>query len=76
MTMKSPGSSETGSIFATGEVAEQWQRRKAQRDKVNAPANEMMFDLANLRAGNEVLDVAAGTGDQRDRTASMRRARC
>ena len=64
MTTKSPNPSETGSIFASSEVAEQWQRGRALRDEINASANEMMFDLANLRAGSRVLDVAAGTGDQ------------
>ena len=64
MTTKSPNPSDTGSIFAFSEVAEQWQRGKAQRDEVNALANKMMLDLANLRAGSRVLDVAAGTGDQ------------
>jgi ubiquinone/menaquinone biosynthesis C-methylase UbiE len=62
VTTKSPG--ETESIFASSEVAEEWRRGKALRDEVNAPANEMMLDLANLRAGSTVLDVAAGTGDQ------------
>ena len=57
-------SSEIGTIFETAEVAEQWRRGKARRDEVNAAANEKMLDLANLRAGNRVLDVAAGTGDQ------------
>jgi SAM-dependent methyltransferase len=64
MTTKSADPGDIGSIFSSGEVAEQWQRGKAQRDKVNAAANEMMLDLANLRPGNRVLDVAAGTGDQ------------
>lgn len=64
MTTKAPDPSDVGSIFASGEVAEQWQRGKAQRDKVNAAANEKMLDLANLQPGNRVLDVAAGTGDQ------------
>jgi len=64
MTTKSPNPSDTGSIFASSEVAEQWQRGKAQRDEVNAAANEMMLDLANLRSGSRVLEVAAGTGDQ------------
>lgn len=56
MTTKSPNPSDTGSIFASSEVAEQWQRGKAQRDEVNALANKMMLDLANLRAGSRVLD--------------------
>jgi ubiquinone/menaquinone biosynthesis C-methylase UbiE len=64
MTTKSPNPSDTGSIFASSEVAERWQRGKALRDEINAPANEMMLDLANLRSGSRVLDVAAGTGDQ------------
>jgi SAM-dependent methyltransferase len=71
MNTKSPDASDTGSIFASGEVAEQWQRGKAQRDDVNAAANEMMLDLANLRPGHRVLDVAAGTGDQ-----TLMAARC
>jgi ubiquinone/menaquinone biosynthesis C-methylase UbiE len=64
MSTKSPNPSATGSIFASSEVAEQWQRGKALRDEINASANEMMLDLANLRAGSRVLDVAAGAGDQ------------
>jgi ubiquinone/menaquinone biosynthesis C-methylase UbiE len=64
MTNKSPNASDAGSIFASSEVAEQWQRGKAHRDEVNAPANEMMLELANLHDGSRVLDVAAGTGDQ------------
>src|SRR4030095_4410828 len=64
MTTKSPDPSDIGSIYASSAVAEQWQSGKAQRAKANAAANEMMLDLANLRRGNRVLDVAAGTGDQ------------
>src|SRR5688572_31931433 len=64
MTNKSPDASQTESIFASGEVAEQWRRGAAQRDEVTGPASEMMLDLANLGAGSRVLDVAAGTGDQ------------
>jgi ubiquinone/menaquinone biosynthesis C-methylase UbiE len=64
MTIKSPDPSATGSIFASSEVAEKWDRGKTRRDAINAPANEMMLDLANLRSGSRVLDVAAGTGDQ------------
>jgi len=64
MTNKSPDASETGSIFESGEVAEQWRRGAAQRDEIIGPASEMMLDLANLGSGSRVLDVAAGTGDQ------------
>ena len=63
MTTRSPDPGETDSIFASGMVAEQWRRGKVQRDEVTGRASEMMLDLANLRAGNKVLDVAAGTGE-------------
>ncbi len=46
------------------ERAEQWRRLQAQRSEIYRPATEMMLDLADLRTGNRVLDVAAGTGDQ------------
>jgi len=64
MTSRSPNTSEEGSVFGSANVSEEWQRRKAQRGKVNAIADEKMVDLANLRAGSRVLDVAAGTGEQ------------
>jgi len=64
MTTRSTDPNEIGSMFASDAVAAQWQSGRAQREKVNAAANEMLLDLANLRPGNRVLDVAAGTGDQ------------
>ena len=64
MATRLPETSEEGAIFGSADVAKQWQSRKAQRDSVNGQANEMMLDLANLRAGSRVLDVAAGTGEQ------------
>ena len=64
MTTRSAALNETGSIFASREDAEQWQRGKTHRAEVTGPANEMMLDLADLRTGDRVLDVAAGTGDQ------------
>ena len=39
-------------------------RGKAHRAEATGPANKLMLDLANLRSGHRVLDVAAGTGDQ------------
>jgi ubiquinone/menaquinone biosynthesis C-methylase UbiE len=64
MSTRSPDSNEKGSIFASREVAEQWHRGKVYRAEISGAANEMMLDLADLRAGDRVLDVAAGTGDQ------------
>ena len=46
------------------ERAERFSRMQAQRNEAHGPATEMMLDLADLRTGNRVLDVAAGTGDQ------------
>jgi ubiquinone/menaquinone biosynthesis C-methylase UbiE len=69
MTTRLPNTSEEGAVFGSANVAEEWQRRKAQRAKVNTFADEMMLDLANLRAGSRVLDVAAGTGEQTIRAA-------
>jgi ubiquinone/menaquinone biosynthesis C-methylase UbiE len=63
MTTKSP-EVDLGSVFSSAEFAEEWQSRKTQRDRVNAAANERLLELANLRPGSRVLDVAAGTGDQ------------
>ena len=46
------------------ERAERWIRRQAERDEVFRPATEMMLDMANIKAGYRVLDVAAGAGGQ------------
>ena len=46
------------------ERAERWSRSQLQRSKTFGPATEMMLDLADIRTGNRVLDVAAGMGDQ------------
>ena len=64
MTAKAPDLNETESIFASLAVAERWHRAKARRAAGSGPANEMMLELANIRGGDRVLDVAAGTGDQ------------
>ncbi len=44
--------------------AERWSRLQAERSETLGPATERMLDLADIRTGNRVLDVAAGTGDQ------------
>ncbi len=44
--------------------AERRSHTRAERDEVYGAATEMMLDLVDLRTGNWVLDVAAGTGDQ------------
>ncbi len=46
------------------ERAERFSRMQTQRSEAHGPATDMMLELVDLRAGNRVLDVAAGTGDQ------------
>jgi len=64
MNMKSADPKDAASIFTSRDLAEQWHQGKSHRAEVSGSANAMMMDLANLRAGSRVLDIAAGTGDQ------------
>jgi len=64
MTSKSGDLNETGMNWASREVAERRSRGQAGRDEIYGPATELMLDLADVRTGSRVLDVAAGTGDQ------------
>jgi ubiquinone/menaquinone biosynthesis C-methylase UbiE len=50
--------------WESSEVAERRNRGRARRVELQGPATEMMLELAEVRTGNRVLDVAAGTGDQ------------
>jgi ubiquinone/menaquinone biosynthesis C-methylase UbiE len=64
MATKPPDSGETGINWESQEVAEQRNRGRARRAELQGPATKMMLDLAEVRTGIRVLDVAAGTGDQ------------
>jgi ubiquinone/menaquinone biosynthesis C-methylase UbiE len=64
MTSKSADLNEAGINWASNEVAERRNRGRARRAQFMGPATEMMLDLAGIRTGSRVLDVAAGTGDQ------------
>jgi ubiquinone/menaquinone biosynthesis C-methylase UbiE len=46
------------------EIAERWHRWTPVMREQYAPATELMLDLARLRRGNRVLDIAAGDGYQ------------
>ena len=46
------------------ELAETWQRWTPVMGAQYAPATEMMLDLARIRPGDRVLDIAAGDGSQ------------
>ena len=50
--------------WGSQELAERRSRGRARRAELQGPATEMMLDLAEVRTGSRVLDVAAGTGDQ------------
>jgi SAM-dependent methyltransferase len=50
--------------WATAEAAEAWRQGAERRRQALGPATERMLDLARVRPGSRVLDLAAGTGDQ------------
>jgi SAM-dependent methyltransferase len=64
MTDKSSDAGEAGINWESTEVAERRNRGRARRAELQGPATELMLDLAEVRTGGRVLDVAAGTGDQ------------
>src|SRR6187549_1698611 len=45
-------------------AAEAWHRWGSTLAKWLGPATETMFDMAGVRSGSRVLDVAAGAGEQ------------
>ena len=59
----------TGIDWESSEVAERRNRGRARRAALQGPATETMLDMADVRTGSRVLDVAAGTGDQTLRAA-------
>ncbi len=67
MSTKSPDS--PGMNWESNEVAERRNRGRARRVEIQGPATQMMLDVAEVRTGSRVLDVAAGTGDQTIMTA-------
>jgi ubiquinone/menaquinone biosynthesis C-methylase UbiE len=64
MNNKSSDPSEAVINWESSEVAERRSRGRARRAELQGPATQMMLDLAEVRTGSRVLDVAAGTGDQ------------
>jgi ubiquinone/menaquinone biosynthesis C-methylase UbiE len=45
------------------EKADWWSAGQARRQETLGPATEMMLDMAGVRSGSRVLDVAVGTGE-------------
>lgn len=64
MTTAQPDPEEVGGTYGSREVAAAWRRSGAARAEALGPATELMLELAGLRPGSRVLDVAAGTGEQ------------
>ena len=66
MTSDRPERDAAGTImeWESRETAEAWRQMRAQDSGVFAAATERMLDLAGVGAGDRVLDVAAGTGEQ------------
>ena len=50
-----------GGLYGSAVAAAGWQRGSASRADLR-PITDRMLDLAGIRAGHRVLDVAAGTG--------------
>jgi ubiquinone/menaquinone biosynthesis C-methylase UbiE len=51
-------------IWVSSDIAQRWRDGAERRARILGPATERMLDAAGLRAGQRVLDLAAGTGDQ------------
>nr|BBH91622.1 hypothetical protein KTC_63730 [Thermosporothrix sp. COM3] len=48
----------------SAEITTLWQRGAEQRQAAMAEATQQMLDVAELKPGDHVLDIAAGTGEQ------------
>ena len=63
MTQSGRAGSHDGGTYGSAIAAEGWQRGATGRADLR-PITERMLDLAGIRSGHRVLDVAAGTGEQ------------
>ena len=63
MATKAPDPTVVGPNFTSAEYAEQWRRGKRLRGEASEAVTERMFNLANIQAGDRVLELAAGMGD-------------
>ena len=65
MTPRQPGDHvDYAAVYHSDEAAARWQRSAAARAGTLGPVTDLMLDLADVRLGSRVLDVAAGTGEQ------------
>ena len=56
-------SSDLSATYVSSDRADAWHLAKHRREETTGAVTELMLDLADLRPGDRVLDVAAGTGD-------------
>jgi len=71
MASKTSDAIMTGPNYASDEYAEQWRRGKRLRDEASEAVTEIMLDLANIRADDRVIEIAAGMGDLSVMTARL-----
>src|SRR5688572_33432439 len=64
MPATDPSAEAPDSVFSDAGAGATWQSGAALRAQAFGPATELMMDLAGLKAGDRVLDIAAGTGEQ------------
>src|SRR5687768_5540415 len=63
MSATDPNAEARDSVFSNAGAGATWQSGAALRAQAFGPATDLMMDLAGLKAGDHVLDIAAGTGD-------------
>ena len=63
MAANQPTAEAPDSVFSQAGAGAAWHSGAAMRAQSFGPATDLMMDLAGLKPGDRVLDVAAGTGD-------------
>ncbi|MUG73315.1 class I SAM-dependent methyltransferase [Paenibacillus validus] len=69
--MASDQNEETSKSWETAEQVAAWNRSRADRERLLGEATELMLRESGVREGTQLLDVAAGTGDQTFKAARM-----
>jgi ubiquinone/menaquinone biosynthesis C-methylase UbiE len=64
MSNEDKGQMPQSSLWSSSEVTERWQQDVQRRRQDFAEATQRMLEAAELKPGDHVLDIAAGTGDQ------------
>lgn len=63
MPSQAQGQSVEGAVFQSADVAEQWRKARSQRQEIFNEATNLLLNLVNVRAGDRILEIAAGTGE-------------